>query len=173
MKQESQTRSRLVAVPFRPGCSTVSQQKQVGQTIVHEAQERQRLATTLQCGCSVLRSSRSGRSLVSISRPIRFAARSNPFCADCWRNALAGCKIEAFQHLASQFRSRFQEEDVLQFGQVDVKSAGRARPGAHRDAKAGPAGLHATDGEQEKVLAPLAVERIGKILSQENPVLDA
>jgi hypothetical protein len=54
MKQESHTRVRFVLFPVRSLWSSTLEQKQVGQTMVQFAHERQRAAIASQCGWSIV-----------------------------------------------------------------------------------------------------------------------
>ncbi len=76
MKHESHTRSRNVSLPWMLTVSVASQQKQVGQTWVQLAHERQRFPISVQRSASRCAVRRSGRSLVSSERTIELAARS-------------------------------------------------------------------------------------------------
>ena len=76
VKQESQRRERAAQVPARSLLSSIEVQKHVGQTIVQLAQERQRLATSSQRGCSRLLIRRSRNPSASILRLMLAAVRA-------------------------------------------------------------------------------------------------
>ncbi len=58
-------------------------------------------------------------------------------------------------------------------GECDVKAALGGRARAHRDAEAGVAGLRALDGDDEHVLAPGAIGRVGVGAAEQHAVEDS
>ena len=61
---------------------------------------------------------------------------------------------------------------VEDLGQREVVARVRLRPGAHRDAEAGAAGLEAVHGDDERVLAARRVVAVGVAAAEEHLVLD-
>ena len=173
MKHESHTRSRRVCLPSTSVWSVASQQKQVGQTWVQLAQDRQRLPTSAPAfGIQVL-----GQQAGQVAG-IHAAAH----LAGGLFDGLVGGGLDegrgqfegpAGQQAQAQLRADFHQEQIIHFGQAQVETGLVARAGAHRDAEAGGVRVQAVDRQDEQSLAAGAVDRVVEIRAQEDPVLDA
>ncbi len=176
VKHESHSRCRSASPPARSVTSSTVVQKHVGHTSVQLPQVRQRSATSSQRGCSRLRCSSSASPAVSSERPICDAARSTARAAASWSRGSAGragssSATCAPRSLPTSTRKRWPSL-VEQLGQRQVVARPDLRPGLHRDAEAGAAGLAAVDRDDERVAAARLVVVVGVCTADEDAVLD-
>ena len=183
VKQESHTRHRSVVLPVRSLTSSTEVQKHVGQTSVQFVQDRQRLATSSHCGCSVFAYSRSRSPSVLSDRPMALARLGAnllrremvPFAG---RQNLVTPRAgpELVEDLPPAVAARYDEEAVParveQLGQRKVKTLVRDRAGAHRDAEARAPWVGAGQRDDEVGLAPGHVCRVGHGSLCEDAVVD-
>ena len=175
VKQESHRRQRSAWSPVRSVTSSTVEQKHVGQTSVQLAQERQRVATSSQRGCSGLRYSKSLMPAVSSATPHGLGGARH--------DLLGGGAVGGRCRLASRLRQQRRtavaaalgEEAVSaveQLGQDQIEAARRARARLHGHAEARAARLPAIDRDQQGTVAPRGVVGIDEAAVQEDPILD-